>query len=957
MTGPTLMQALTQSLRCTALRIWPIVLAGPCLNGELHLGILGILLLPRNLVLRRSALRAPPDDLAHSPYCAALKRRRATKYHGMSNMLAPGGGISISKQDSVFWSTCDTAFSKAWSLDASRQAPGNVQLVYRDRQAAACVDPMTGKMEDCALETDVEAHTKQVFSLDYLAPLAARWTHLASGQNVQPGACVRAQNRYLPYLKVDQPLVSCAEGQVLSSFSFRQDSSCNGADYFRYFYSCTTIVPVKGTSMCTPKTTRCVAHSGSHPHLWELDRHDVGSQCGAGTLLTKFEYKSCNGDDGAGYQYAYTCCPAQGLGECSEATTEWGEVGQKSDLAALTHHRPQCPRDSGLQRFLLESKVPEVAQGATLQGEVRYTFVCCMLPVAPPVSVKTGPLDAGIAWEGTYCPAGRSEGRATLMRGKASAPYFTKREGVSCGYHVDNLAKIVDGGAYLPSIRANALSTCGPICDAAPSCDGFIWTDGICGFRLDTSIHVASNSGADCYSKVPESKAMKIKFDRLAGHWCMISHSEQSVCITADASHPLLLPPGGEGSVDYSPVLPMDTEFEGNGAVEVARDSMAQSLLGTSNSAISGAGTNGGLGNKKFKKLPKIPAAKFNMAKFQFEMAEFKPFEGERQELQQRGVTEVLNWSPEPIVPLGILHKERQKDVVGACYHALGADSSGAAAVETWGEEGTPGKKNTDWQEPYFAANPTFPGLTADAVWDCSTRDINRGYKLAMWDREADFASSTIEDFSEPVVTKACQQLPGTVALAGAIAAYAGTDMDAGDMCAAVASAVSAGSLFAIAQTQYYRALRYDESDFQDCNPLQNTMAKVYCDLSCVEDAVKRGDQKILTSIGTLNRNILSEMKEFFHHYVTEIFTRLTHMEDKSSHESQQLKSVMDTYAQADVDAVNSNGKQIIKAMNSQHSALNKNLGIAAKQIFDLTHEDGERRAWDGDRNLEMSPN
>ena len=69
--------------------------------------------------------------------------------------------------------------------------------------------------------------------------------------------------------------------------------------------------------------------------------------------------------------------------------------------------------------------------------------------MAPPVSVKTGPLDDGHAWEGTpeytrveldpaqrkvvrccsgtYCPAGRSEGRATLMRGKASAPYFFKR--------------------------------------------------------------------------------------------------------------------------------------------------------------------------------------------------------------------------------------------------------------------------------------------------------------------------------------------------------------------------------------------------------------------------------------------------------------------------------------------------------------------------------------------------
>jgi len=435
--------------------------------------------------------------------------------------------ISISKQDSVFWSSCGAAFSKAWSLEASRQAPGNVQLVYRDRQTAACVDPMTGKMQDCALETDVEAHTKQVFSLDYLAPLAARWTHMASGQNLQPGACVRAQDRYLPYLKVNQPLVSCAAGQVLSSFSFRQDSSCNGADYFRYFYSCTTIVPVKGASMCTPKTTRCVAHSGSHPHLWELDRHDVGSQCEAGTLLTKFEYKSCTGDDGAGYHYAYTCCPVQGLGECSEETTEWGEVGEKSDLAALAHHRPQCPRDSGLQRFLLESKVPEVAQGATLQGEVRYTFVCCMLPMAPPVSVKTGPLDAGGAWEGTYCPAGRSEGRATLMRGKASSPYFSKRDGVSCGYHKDKLAKIVDGGAYMPSTRAGALSTCGPVCAAEPSCDGFIWIDGMCGFRKDTSYNVASDARADCHSKVPESEAMKIKFDRLAGHWCMISHIQQ----------------------------------------------------------------------------------------------------------------------------------------------------------------------------------------------------------------------------------------------------------------------------------------------------------------------------------------------------------------------------------------------------------------------------------------------
>ncbi|CAE7877454.1 cugbp1-b [Symbiodinium sp. KB8] len=159
-------------------------------------------------------------------------------------------------------------------------------------------------------------------------------------------------------------------------------------------------------------------------------------------------------------------------------------------------------------------------------------------------------------------------------------------------------------------------------------------------------------------------------------------------------------------------------------------------------------------------------------------------------------------------------------------------------------------------------------------------------------------------------------------------------------VCEAIAAGVRGGALYAIAKRQDYREKRMIISDYADCNPLQNTMAKVYCDLSCVEDAVKRGDAQILSSIGTLNRNILSEMKGFFDHYVSEIFTRLTHIEDKSSHESSQLKQALDTYAKAEIGAVNSNGKQIIGAMNKQHSAMNKNLGTAAKQIFDLTHEE-----------------
>ncbi|CAJ1373718.1 unnamed protein product [Effrenium voratum] len=355
------------------------------------------------------------------------------------------------------------------------------------------------------------------------------------------------------------------------------------------------------------------------------------------------------------------------------------------------------------------------------------------------------------------------------------------------------------------------------------------------------------------------------------------------------------------------------------------------------------------------------------MAKF--EEAEFKPFEGERKELERRSVTEtVLNWSPEPVSyaphclaresrekiigaePVEGEHylsnQEKQKDVVGACYHALGVDSTGAAAVETWGEDGVPGKKNTDWQEPHATwivsmhANPSFPGLTADAVWDCSTRDINRGWKMANWERQTDMATDYFENAFEPAYKTICSSIVGVITLAGAIAAYAGTKNEVSDICESIGANAQGGALYALEVTQDYRNKRFIESDFADCNPLQNTMAKVYCDLACVEDAVKRGDQQILSSIGTMNHNILSEMKAFFDHYVSEIFVRLTHIEDKSSHETQQLKQAMDTYAKADIDAVNSNGKQIISAMNSQHSAINKNLGDAAKQIFDLNHEE-----------------
>ena len=170
---------------------------------------------------------------------------------------------------------------------------------------------------------------------------------------------------------------------------------------------------------------------------------------------------------------------------------------------------------------------------------------------------------------------------------------------------------------------------------------------------------------------------------------------------------------------------------------------------------------------------------------------------------------------------------------------------------------------------------------------------------MANWDREAELRTNFLENYFEPTYKSACSAIVGVITLAGAIAAYAGTKNEVSQICESIGAGTQAGALYAIELVQDYRNKRFIESDFADCNPLQNTMAKVYCDLACVEDAVKRGDQQILSSIGTMNHNILSEMKAFFDHYVSEIFVRLTHIEDKSSHEVQQLKQTMDTYAKA----------------------------------------------------------
>ncbi|CAE8610972.1 unnamed protein product [Polarella glacialis] len=776
--------------------------------------------------------------------------------------------IVISAQDRVSWTQCGSSFAHAWELRPSMQQPGNLQLRYKSRSTYACVDPASGDMVSCAPESAIKDHVKQVFSRSYLPVLAAGWTMFASGTHEQAGSCVRSVNRYLTELAVPSSnLVDCGANHLLNSVSFKQDAACGGSDYYRFYHTCNKIVAIGQAATCLSLETRCVAFKGANPRLWQLDKLEVGSACPEGTALNSFRFASCGGDE---FKYLYTCCPAQGMGSCEQRETEWSEVGDRSDLSSLRNHVLACPQDSGLKRFLLEAQVPEVAEGELLQGEVRYSYSCCDLPLAPPLQVRTGPLVATAqAWEGHYCPNARTEGRPNFV---------------------------------------------GP-------------------------------------------GSSQITFNRLQGEWCLDEGSGQKLCsLPAEQSlSPAELDLDESPGLEYTPLMNFDGTYKGLGSVAVDRESLSGSLLHTGSGGASGGG--GGSKSKKFKELPKIKAAKFKTAKF--EEVEYQKFAKERNELEKREVdAEILNWAPDAVKyaphclaresremitgtepydgEKTLTPEERSKDAVGACYHVLGVDGE-ASSVETWGESGTPGKEgDTDWYQG--AAQQTFPGLTEAAIWDCSTRSINRDLAVAKSQRRGALDASIWDHVSAPVSGLVCSAVPSTGFSLGSIGVLANVEWNANDICNAVADTVSSAAEFQIGLQQQNMAEKFYDSDYNDCNPIQNSFAKAYCDLSCVEDAVKKGDAQILDSIGTMNKNIVSELKAFFDHYVKEIFTRLSHMEDKSSHESAQLRKFVNTYAKAEIDAVNSNGKQLTATMNKQHSMLNKNLGNAAKQIYDLTH-------------------
>jgi len=157
-------------------------------------------------------------------------------------------------------------------------------------------------------------------------------------------------------------------------------------------------------------------------------------------------------------------------------------------------------------------------------------------------------------------------------------------------------------------------------------------------------------------------------------------------------------------------------------------------------------------------------------------------------------------------------------------------ESEGRSAWTTGGYDGSDGELGA--------------GTTYDSVLACADREINRDLQAATYEKNHETWENSME-FGITMATGLCSVLPdATVAPMGF-----GVSFKIGDLCEGVLEKAQSWADFANDQLRINRGWKMTNKDNADCNSQQHGLARIFCDLHCIRDAVKAGDQSILKSL------------------------------------------------------------------------------------------------------------
>eukprot|EP00931_Biecheleriopsis_adriatica_P111220 TRINITY_DN8558_c0_g2_i1.p1 TRINITY_DN8558_c0_g2~~TRINITY_DN8558_c0_g2_i1.p1 ORF type:complete len:682 (+),score=140.03 TRINITY_DN8558_c0_g2_i1:216-2261(+) len=201
---------------------------------------------------------------------------------------------------------------------------------------------------------------------------------------------------------------------------------------------------------------------------------------------------------------------------------------------------------------------------------------------------------------------------------------------------------------------------------------------------------------------------------------------------------------------------------------------------------------------------------------------------------------------------------------------ALGA---AAAVVPAWSVD-TEGVVWYNWNKDLTNKKPEY-GVTYDKVFSCDTRGDNRAYKSAQWDFAHDGLDAAINWF-DAAFGPSCNAIPNLV-----IAPMGGgTEQEIKSVCDDSIKYLYLGMHTANDMIKASRDLIFSKaSDIEECTTTQIGLARAFCDMHCIRDAVKAGDEAILDSLERATNQLGKHMDALSEWLAGNVLERLDEVE------------------------------------------------------------------------------
>eukprot|EP00930_Biecheleria_cincta_P056248 TRINITY_DN423_c1_g3_i1.p1 TRINITY_DN423_c1_g3~~TRINITY_DN423_c1_g3_i1.p1 ORF type:complete len:2561 (-),score=411.03 TRINITY_DN423_c1_g3_i1:97-7755(-) len=406
------------------------------------------------------------------------------------------------------------------------------------------------------------------------------------------------------------------------------------------------------------------------------------------------------------------------------------------------------------------------------------------------------------------------------------------------------------------------------------------WEGGYCPTgRVEGRLQFAQ--GAKFDRSPADSSTTQLTYDKHAGRWCA-----GNACVNHGPAHPIELPQDASASFEASPMAAFTGEFEGKGVVEY-EVRVEEEEDGGGNGGLFPAKNSKGQSKKQTYK-----AGDFTLdTNFQSTVT-FKPWTpsdcsdvdnlptegGEGRPTDRCYLAFCKARNVGGIETYGINSEPMQKAMADA--EQLGQEAVGAVdhpCSHAFNDATSKRDLNIIW-DITNSANSAGPGLTSEQINWCAQRDVERNRQAGHRAADGDIIEGVAE-FSKQLGDLFCDATPDALAIMAPLGVGVGVGFGGDELCGDIVNNIAGAAQFVNHMEKAAFDKRFAENDAADCGPVNAAMQKIFCDLYCIEDAVKKGDKSILDTIGNLYEKIKMTTKEMFDFYIGQVLGKMGQLE------------------------------------------------------------------------------